>query len=349
MTPDMMHQPLWIATVKAIRWFNYWYSLPKVGLASLKILAGFTKIGDPAKPIVMTCSISEDYARLWLYFAQKSLGHDAWEFLIVDSAGDMDMSMFKGCRVIRFLNLYHGQKVDILLRKLIQSERIFLCDDDKYIVKDVSPHLENLNAPETPVVSLSPRAWWKFKIGDQEFLPMGSYALMLRRSFFLEHHLRLQSPAGVRSDLKVFPLGVKHQLSYDTADYANEQLLLKGYKVVTIPEQNVILGFDGLSGRRIVLLKYGKEYLKQSLVQAKHYQEGSGFGGAIRSLYGIVKFEQLYQKVFQTLPRFLSGFSEDELYQIVDQNPNATPEQKDGVRAYFHKLDMTYRQLAGFI
>ncbi len=338
-----------IKALKAIKWFNYWYSLRKVWLSSLKVLAGFTKIGDPERPIVMTYSISEDYARVWFYFAQKALGQNNWDFLIIDSSGEIEPSKFEGCYIIRFLNLYHGKKVDILLRKILQSEIIFLCDDDKYILTEVSEYFQYFQDPKTPVVSLSPRSWWKFKIGTQEFLPMGSYALMFKRSFFLEHQLRFQPPRNSKSTLKVFPPGTKHQLAHDTADYANEKLLLAGYNIITLPDNDSILGFSGLSTRRILLLKYGKEFLKQALSQAKHYREGSGNRGAIRSLYGIVKLEQLYQKIFKTPPRLLSGFSEDELYRIVENNPNITRQQKEDVISCFKHVESTYRELLGHI
>ena len=108
------------------------------------------------------------------FFAQKVLSPQQWYFLVVDSTGDMRPEQFPQCAVIRFLNLYHGQKVDILLRRLVRAKIVFLCDDDKYILLDVMPFATGLNELQTPVVSLSPRTWWKFHIQGQEFLPMGS-------------------------------------------------------------------------------------------------------------------------------------------------------------------------------
>ncbi len=94
-------------------------------------------------------------------------------------------------------------------------------------------------------------------------------------------------------------------------------------------------------------MKYPREEVKQSLLDAQHYHVGSSNGGTIQSLYSIVKFEQLYRDVFQTEPKFLSGFSEDELYTIVEQNVNITTSQKDQIMSSFKKLESTYQRVLG--
>lgn len=334
-----MEQPIWIATPKAIRWFNYCYSLPKVWWSSIKILAGMHTVGQIEKPLVMTCSISEDYARVWLYFAQKSLPREKWDFLIVDSSGAMDVMKFPGCCVIRFVNVYHGKKVDWLLRKLLQAENIFLCDDDKYILHDVSKQLEFLQDPQSPVISLSPRTWWYYRMNGQEYLPMGSYALMFKKSVFLHHNLHFQSPRHIISSSKHFRAGVKPQAHYDTADYANEQLLRLGYQVITQPDHESLSGFSGLSAPRILLIKYGKTFVKKALLEAKHYKEGSGNGSTMRAMYGIVKLEQLYRAIFAEEPVLSSHFSEQELWDILEQNSNLDESNREEIRTYFHSLE----------
>lgn len=346
-----MTQPVWVALPRAIRWFNYQYSLPKVWLPSVKVLAGLERLENQDRPLVMTCSISEDYARLWLHCAQRSLGTGAWHFVIIDSAGDMDASLFPDCQVIRFLNIYHGKKMDRLLRNTLEVEHIFLCDDDKYILPPAAQALSYFDDPMTAVVSLAPRSWWSFRINEQDYLPMGSYALMFRRSIWRKEGLTFQSPTHLESQYRVFPPGVKQQPHYDTADYANERLLLAGYRVVTLADQEPLMvpGFDGMSGRRILLLKYGKAYVKQALSETQHFQEGSGNWAAIVSMYGIVKFERLYHHVFHTPPRLISGFSEDELLTIVERNPHPTQSQKERVFAYFETLNATYQRVLTFL
>jgi len=340
-----MPLPLWQMLPKAIRWFNYQYSLPRVAWESMKIFAGLTRYGEDSLPLIMTTSISEDYARLWLYFAQKHLRAQEWQFLIVDSAGDMDVSKFKGCQVIRFLNVYHGQKVDLLLRKLITSNTVFLCDDDRYLVSEISEYFQYLEDTDTPIVSLAPRNWWTFSIDGQEFLPMGSYALLFKRHVLLEHQLKFQSPANLVSPYKVFPENVKPQPAYDTADYMNEQLLLKKKRIVTVPNYQGLLGFDGLSGRRILLLKYGKKMVKQAILESAHLKDRSINGETVRTLYGIVKFERLYHYIFQEPPRFCSKFSEDELLELVEKHPTASLSEKEQFRQYTTVTEEIYQLL----
>jgi hypothetical protein len=121
----------------------------------------------------------------------------------------------------------------------------------------------------------------------------------------------------------------KPQAGYDTADYANEQLLLNGFTVVTLPGTEAILSFSGLSAPRILLMKYGKTYMKNALLQAEHYRNGSANGSVLKALYGIVKVEHLYGAIFHEEPRFSSGFSEAELCQIVESIIHLDQEQKN--------------------
>jgi hypothetical protein len=337
--------PVWETIPKAVRWFNYAYSLPKVLLSSSKVMLGLTHVGKTNKPLVVTSSIAEDFARLWLHFAQKTLDPRQWDFLIIDSAGSMDTAKFPGCAVIRFVNVYHGQKIDIILRRAVSAEIVFLCDDDKYIIRDVMPFIPYLDHPLTPVVSLSPRTGWKFRINGEEFLPMGSYALVLRRSKWIQQDLRLQSPAKATSRHKIFMPATKPQNSYDTADYTNEQLLLHGYKVVTLPDARATLGFDGLSAPKILLMRYGKDYVRNALVQAEHYRPNSTNAAVMRAMYGMVKVEHLYRAIFGEEPRFLSGFSEAELREIIESNSRLDAEQRAITLEYFQKLDSIVHSL----
>ena len=332
-----MTKPLWTMASDAARWFTWQYSLPKVAWASLKTGAGFVRVGSQGKPTAMVFSISEDYARVWLYFARKFLERDQWHFLIVDSSGELDPAKLEDCQTLRFLNIYHGRKIDIFLRKVLQSDTVFLCDDDQYVVADMTEHLSTLEKPTTPVVSLRPRSWWRFRIDGREYLPMGSYALLFKRGVFLQNNLRFQSPKGLKSSHKVFPPDVKTQLSYDTADYANEQLLLAGYHVETIQKNSPLLGFSGMSGPRILLKKYGKAVVRDALLAASHYKEGSINGTVLRALYAIVIFEQLYRRIFHEEPRSLSGFSTDELRAILRQNSHIDEHERMLVSEHFER------------
>jgi len=44
----------------------------------------------------------------------------------------------------------------------------------------------------------------------------------------------------------------------------NEQLLLSGYNVAILSDAEYVLGFKGLSDKRMLLMKCGKTYVKQA-------------------------------------------------------------------------------------
>lgn len=340
-----MLPPLWVTVPKALKWFNWCYSLPRTWLSSIKILFRLQEI--QASKIAITFSISEDYARLWVYFASIVLKND-WRLVVVDSASDMSPHKLGNAKLVRFLNLYHGHKVDVFLKTTIVSPIVFLCDDDKFILSDpmCDPMInQSLKHPKVAVISLCPRRWWWFEIKEQKYLPMGSYALIFKRDIFMNHGLTFKSPKGLRSPYKKFAEGVKHQMGYDTADYANEQLLLLGYDIVTLPENDYIAGFDGLSAPRILLLRYGKDYVKQALLMAPHFREGSINGSVMRGCYGIVKIEKLYREIFNENPKFVSGFTEEELLSIIEKKPNVDEEQYQALLTYFRKIDTTSQRL----
>lgn len=333
------------STYYARRRFTYIHSLPKVAFSTLKVFSGLTKVGCSGKPTVLVFSICEDYARLWYYFARKFLGSEKWEYLIVDCAGDLDPKKFDGCHLIRFINLYHGIKIGLMMKHVITSDIILLSDDDRYLVKEVTAdQLNYFQDPNTAAVSLRPRSWWRFNIDGKEYLPMGTYALLFRRSIFLQHQLDFK-PQKQHSTCKVFPPGVKQQMAYDSADYANEQLLKLGYKIVTLTDQEFTLGYDGLGGKFPLMKLTPKPVLQESLLQSKHFKRGSGNGAVIRALYGHLKTEKLYQAIFHEAPKFKLDFSEGELYDIVEQNQKLSEAQRQEVRAYFEKAETTYQTL----
>jgi hypothetical protein len=313
------------------------------------VLSGCWTVRDPDRLVTLTCSISEDYARIWLRFARQALHPDKWHCLIVDSAGDMNAQKLAGASLVRFANLPHGRKCDLMIRHVIGSEGVFVCDDDKYILSEPTSHQAvrlGLQSPEVAAISLSPRRWWRLRLDGREFLPMGSYAVILKRSVLAKHRLTLESPRGLHAACKVFANGAKEQWSYDTADYANERLLSLGYQVLTLENNPIVAGFDGLSLPRLLLRTYGKAYVKEALVAASDYRLGTINGAVMRGAYGIVKVERLYRQIFNECPEFVSGFSEDELREVLKMNPNIGEEPRKSMDQYFGALEATYASLS---
>ena len=330
--------PLYVSVPKALRRFKL-LSLPKTLLSTLTVFLGARK-SKSQRNTIFTFSISEDYARVWHHFAVKNLPEGEWNIVIVDCAGDMDKTRFAGAEVVTFANLAHGAKIDVFLKKYLRSEIVFLCDDDKYILSDLSAAVHELDDPHVAAVSLAPRDWYTLRINGQDFLPMGSYALLLKRELFLKHRLSFKNVPQEFKNRVVAP-GVKRPFGYDCGDYANEKLLELGYTIVTGRYRDCVLGFDGLSAPRIFLMRYGKQFALESLVAAAHFKKGSLNGVMARTLYGIVKFEELYRRMFQKDPTFVSGLTTADLRAVIrDPEVLASYDETEQVYSRLEKLTM---------
>jgi hypothetical protein len=106
-----------------------------------------------------------------------------------------------------------------------------------------------------------------------------------------------------------------------------------------------VLGFDGLTAPRILLMRYGVSYVKSALSEAMHFKEGSINGAVLKAMYGIVKAESLYKRIFGEHAGFLSGMAEDELRAIVGGNKNLDSDQRKTAYAYFDSLDVIVKKL----
>ncbi len=335
--------PLWEAMPKAIRRFNWMISLPRTWMSLLAIRLGLKRLKDP-RPVLLTFSISEDHVQLWYRFASKAVG-DRWQIVIGDSRGDIDPAKLPGARVIRVWNqLYHGEKLDLFIRKVLGDRPVFLCDDDRYPLFDPTNRLKELDDPKVGVLSFSPRTWYALKIGQTLTPAMGSHALLFRPQIFRRHDLKFQSPKGIESPYRAFSEGVKEQKSYDTADFANERLLQLGYRTLTESNPDII-GFDGLSGARILISEMGYDYVERALLEAKHFREGSTNGYVLKAVAAIAGFEEAYRGVFGMDPAYVSGFSLDGLVAIVKRNPHLTAEERAAVAAYASEVRETARRL----
>lgn len=331
-------KPLYKSVPLAMRWFNFRHSFPKTFVSTLLIKSGLKKSGQNKEFLAFTFSISEEYARLWLHFAKKNLPADKWGFLIIDCAGNMKKSNFPGAELIKMMNLPHGKKIDLILRKYTKAKVIFLSDDDKYLVSGIDEVTQELNNPKIAAISLSPRNWYKINIDGKEYLPMGSYAVLFKRDIIIQNNLSFMS---LKKEFKarVMEAGSKKQFGYDTADYINEFLIKNGYQVITYPDNEKIRGYDGSSTPRIFLKAYGKDYVLQSLKQVGHYKKGSLNGSQMQGLYCLVKIESLFSHIFGESPNLASSITEMELVNILGNNPQVTAEEKKETLAYFSQID----------
>jgi len=264
---------------------------------------------------------------------------DHWDILVVDGAGTLTAE-FHGCTVQRVLNVYHGRKLDFVLRR-VAADFVLICDDDRYLISDIAAFEEMLiRGCGAPVVSLAPRSYWLLR-GPDGMLhkPMRSYCLLLDRRRFLHLGLRFRSPR-VEAANRV-PVGeAKHQPGYDTADFAHSRLLELGYTVPVAPDPaQHLVWFDGMSVASIVAQLGWTDSALDSLRIATHYKEGSVNGALLRSLYCRARFEQVYEVAFGTPPRHRLATTAEGIAGIVERNSALDDHERDRVLAYFAEVD----------
>ncbi len=328
--------PLWVAAPRAFLYFNIFKSFPRTFLPSFGLFMRRSLGGSRARPVMLVFSISPDQLRVWYFFAKRQFDFSDWRLMIVDSSGLADPADFPLAEVFRFLNLYHGRKIDFFLRR-IPAATVMVCDDDKYFLRGAGPEQALLADPSVAAVSLSPRSSYYFQIGGMRHEPMGSYALLFKRDVFMKECLRFQSPRRAVSSYKGFPENAKRQRGYDTADYANERLLLAGYRIPST--EGAVAGFDGLSSSLVLSSLYPKARIAAMLAGAGHYRAASINGAVIRSLYCRARFENLFYGIFGVPPSFSAGFSDGELRLIAAANPSVSPSQKEEFREYCNGID----------
>lgn len=280
---------------------------------------------------------------MWFYFFSKYLGLKNWHCVIVDCFGNFNPTNFPGAEVVPFVNLHHGPKIDIFLEKFLTADLIFLCDDDKYIINSLDQAQNLLQDSLTAAVSLCHRTLFYFHMGDKNIAPMGSYALIFKRNLFAQEGLRLRNRSDVVSQYKVLSAGNKPDFSYDTADYANEQLLLRGYKIPTFSEGEFVLGFTGLSAAQIILVIEGAEKIKRAVPLLTSFMGNNGT--VLNALYNRTKVEQFFRKIFKKEPAFASGFSADEVIALIKNNRFAPEKEKIEKLQLFSEIDGLFSKL----
>jgi hypothetical protein len=238
---------------------------------------------------------------VWYHCARKYLGNSV-DITIFDCSGKLDPAEVPGARVQKFLNLYAATKCDEFLYHIAKNRRIgWICDDDVFFVggtplKILEREFQN---PKTASVSFRPRMWWHYEMDGKRIWPSGSYCLALNREIFVEkEHLSLAPRDGNPHPAdRGRPPG-----RYDTFDYANEQLLKKGYTCSILSEaeqKECIAGFSGISGA-VMLLNYFKtseETLDFFESPEKKQWSGNVLFGTLCAMLAICTIQECFKKL----------------------------------------------------
>jgi hypothetical protein len=149
--------------------------------------------------------------------------------LIYDCGGRLRREYFPGATIIRHRNTDHGTKIDHCLRNHVATPLMFLSDDDCFILgRDAEPFAADalLGRDRAAALSYKPRGWWEWSLDGRSHPVMGSYSLVFKPSVVAREGLSFRTRATTDPRVRQ---GTGY---YDTADYANEVLLTRGYEVV---------------------------------------------------------------------------------------------------------------------
>jgi hypothetical protein len=177
---------------------------------------------------------------------ERALPDSDLRILIGDCSGGLVREQrTRKTSVMPLLNFAHGEKLDLFFEKLCGAEYVVVCDDDVFWLDDraLKWALERFaEDPKLAVVSLRPRAaGWPPVAKRTNGVPMGSYCLVIRRELWIREKLSFQ----IVDDVEF----AKEGFYFDTADFANVQLLESGYSVLIAPEEirSSLISFDGTS------------------------------------------------------------------------------------------------------
>ncbi len=198
---------------------------------------------------VLTFSVVPWMTALWARLLGRALVNRDAEMLIGDCSGGLGDSQRRliadpRVRVIPCLNDHHGDKIDLFLARLCRAPFVVIADDDVFWLSDepLTWALDQLSGDRrVAAVSLLPRKEVSEALRKDDITePMGSHCLVIRLDLWRRE--RLSFAVAPR------PPGVDDWF-YDTGDFANRELLRRGYQVVAAPPEieRHLAAFDGVS------------------------------------------------------------------------------------------------------
>lgn len=272
---------------------------------------------------VFTCSIYPDLTRVWSHFVRRYTDPREVTTVIYDCGSGLDERHFPGARIVRHANSDHGRKIDHFVRSAVETPLLFLLDDDSFIVSDeTEPYAACalLGDERAAALSYKPRGWWTFEIGGETHPVMGSYSLVFKPEIIRAEGLSFQARP---TDDQTIRNGGGY---YDTADFANEQLLVRGYRILTpdaAMRYRMVRSYSAVSSGFVNFARRGwlsptyrlsrtrADWAATLRADVRKLEWACGVAGAIA----------LYRSLFDEPPRFGDFFTYDDLAELADESP----------------------------
>jgi hypothetical protein len=220
-----------------------WHSVyePNGGLPAVRrcmngtiaVLSG--RIAKPAERIdteVVTFSVVPKLTAAWSLFMNGALGGSSHRVLVGDCSGGLEANAFIRSEVYPIYNFLHGRKLDYFIKRVAISDYVIISDDDIMWLSAAPYNYARKVFEENPdcaVVSLKPRQELSSLLKDHVDEAMGSFCLVIRRDVWLKE--------GLSFKMQKAPKDKQYEWFYDTADFANIELVKRGYSVHIAPEE----------------------------------------------------------------------------------------------------------------
>ena len=193
----------------------------------------------------LTFSVIPSLTTLWAWYIKNIDLFDIHAIKVGDCSGGLKISnVINKFERIPYLNYVHGEKIDSFIYYACSSRYVVICDDDiiwtsqEPLFYALKKFKDNSNLAVVSLVPSKKKSYWLSSITKTA---MGSYCIVIDREKWIDEKLSFQvhKPSGWRN--------IGHY--FDTADYANFELLKRGYEIDIASKsiQEMLVKFTGLS------------------------------------------------------------------------------------------------------
>jgi hypothetical protein len=255
---------------------------------------------------IFTCSIYPDLTRIWHHFIRRYSDPSQVAVLIYDCGSRLQPAHFPGARLVRHPNVEHGKKM--------------------------------LSVPNRAVFSFRPRGFWEVSLEGRTYPVMGTDSLVFKPEIIRREELSFSSrrpaPPSIRR-------GTGY---YDTGDYAQEQLIRRGYELVFSEKEKtrqMIRAYTGVSCGFVNFARRGWFSRRYRLTHTRHYWAATlrQKMNMLERACGVAAAISLYRTLFDEAPQFADFFTFDELTDLAANF--AQESERDEARVMvgsYHKL-----------